>query len=337
MGTGPFLFKSYTPGVNVVFERNPNYWKPGLPHVDTAEFTIIREPATRMAVLRTGQLDWLDELGFSQKEQIVQSASQIRTQGCETSGAQTIYMKHTEPPFNNVTVRRAVSMSVDRAGIVKGLYRGEGKVLGFSPHFITGSLKPEDFPPQTRKYLEYNPEEAKKLLAQAGYTNGLSFQLEGSMGYGSPENEVLESLPRMMKPAGLEATLKLIDLPEFQSTRTQGKYDKIMVTNASHGIIEENLARHRSYTSGTENRGWVRDSEYDRMVEQMLQSVDEKKRMELAKQAQIRLIDEAFLVSLPSYFSFQAFQPWVKGDAKTTRAELSEQIGLMAEHVWVDK
>jgi hypothetical protein len=48
-------------------------------------------------------------------------------------------------------------------------------------------------------------------------------------------------------------------------------------------------------------------------------------------------VDEAFLVSLPSYFSFQAFQPWVKGEAKTTRAELSEQLGLMAEHVWMDK
>ncbi len=338
VGTGPYTMESYTPGVKAVLTRNPGYWKEGLPYADQIELPIMRDEATKLAAFRTGQLDLLDELTVSERNQIAQGNPNTQFVPCESTPAGTVFPRNNEPPFNNVQVRRALSMSVDRDSIVKGIMKGEGNVIGVSPWFVEGALKPQDFPPETRNYLQYNPTEAKKLLAQAGYPDGLSFTIEATLGYGSPFNEIVEVLPAMMKPAGFNAQLKILDLQNLQATLNHGIYDKVMVNKGSTGSypIERPTAGPRSTESPDLNRAHVKDPELDRLIERMVRTVDDKARLEIAKQIQVRMVDQAYLLNMPTFMNFNAVQPWVRG-YKVNESTFRDTTWALFEGAWIDK
>ncbi|MEK7213976.1 MAG: ABC transporter substrate-binding protein, partial [Chloroflexota bacterium] len=234
IGTGPFILKSYTPGVKAIYEKNPDYWKPGKPYVDGVEIAVMRDDATRAAALRTGQLDFLDEVTAGEKANFSQANPNLQWIKCEASSPYGIYMRNDKEPFNNVNVRRALSMSIDREAIVKGILKGEGNVSALSPFYVKGALKPADLPANIRNWVQYNPTEAKKLLAEAGYPNGLSLALEGTLAYGSPYNEMLQVLPVMMKTGGFDVSLKVVEQAEHQSTHTVGVYDKLSASKMAY-------------------------------------------------------------------------------------------------------
>lgn len=338
IGTGPFIVESYTPGVKAVLSRNPNYWKEGQPYIDKIELPIMRDEATKLASFRTGQLDFLDELTVTERNQIVQGNPNAQFVPCESTPAGVVFPKNSEPPFNNVNVRRALSMSVDRDSIVKGIMKGEGHVVGVAPWFVEGALKPQDFPPETRKYLQYNPTEAKKMLADAGYPDGISFNIEATLGYGSPYNEIVEVLPVMMKPAGFNATLKIIDLQNLQATLNHGIYDKVQINKGSTGSypIERPTAGARSNESPDLNRAHVKDPELDRLVERMVRTVDDKQRMEIAKQVQVRMVDQAYFLNMPTFMNFNAVQPYLRG-LKVNESTFREATWALFEGAWLEK
>ncbi len=337
IGTGPFILKSYTPGVKAVYEKNPDYWKPGKPYLDGVEIAVMRDDATRAAALRTGQLDFLDEVTASEKANFSQSNPNLQWIKCEASSPFGIYMRNDKEPFNNVNVRRALTMSIDREAIVKGILKGEGVVSALSPFYVKGALKPADLPANIRKWVEYNPTEAKKLLAEAGYPNGLSVALEGTLSYGSPYNEMLQVLPVMMKTAGFDVSLKVVEQAQHQSTHTLGIYDKLSASKVAflEPIDTYPLSTLRTGQSFSDNRAHIADAEYDKIVEQLLKTTEEGKRLELSKQAQLRVIDQAYFTTTPSFFNFNAFQPRVKGKFNFHEITFREQTGLMMQDIWL--
>jgi len=336
IGTGPFILKSYTPGVKAVFEKNPDYWKPGRPYLDGVEITVMRDDATRAAALRTGQLDFLDEVTASERASFSRANPNLQWIKCEASSPYGLYMRNDKEPFNKVEVRRALSMSIDRESIVKGIFKGEGNVSALSPFYVKGAVKPADLPPNIKRYVEYRPEEAKKLLAEAGYPNGIQVTLEGTLAYGSPYNEVLQVLPVMMKTGGFDVTLKVVEQAEHQSTHTHGIYDKLSVSKMAYlePIDTNPLSNLRSSQNFSDNRGHVADPEYDRIVDELVKAVDEAKRADLIKRAQLRIIDQAFVATTPSFFNFNAFQPRVKGKFNFHEITFREQTGLMLQDIW---
>ncbi len=338
IGTGPFMITKYTPGVKVEYVRNPTYWKEGRPYVDGVELVILRNDATRLAALRTGNLDYLDELTASEATQVRQAIPNMKFIKCEGSAPFGLFMKNSEAPFNNVNVRRALSMSIDRAAVVKGLYKGEGNVTAWSPFYHSRALKPSDLPADLRKWVEYNPTEAKKMLAAEGYPNGLDVELEGTMAYGSPYNEFLEVLPTMLKTGGFNATLKLAEIAEHQSTHTQGKYGKLMAAKASFNLpLEAAMASYHSAEGKTRNRSWTNDPKWDGFVDEMLTTVDEEKRNALVKEAQLYMIDQMLLTTMPSFYNFNAFQPKIKGQFPFNESTFREQLGIMITELWIDE
>lgn len=338
IGTGPYILESYTPGVKAVLSRNPSYWKEGQPYIDQIDLPIMRDEATKLASFRTGQLDFLDELTVTERNQIVQGNPNAQFVPCESTPAGVVFPKNAEPPFNNVNVRRALSMSVDRDAIVKGIMKGEGNVVGVAPWFVEGSMKPQDFPAETRKYLQYNPSESKKMLADAGYPDGISFNIEATLGYGSPYNEIVEVLPAMMKPAGFNATLKILDLQNLQATLNHGIYDKVQINKGSTGSypIERPTAGARSNESPDLNRAHVKDPELDRLIERMVRTVDDKQRMDIARQVQVRMVDQAYFLNMPTFMNFNAVQPYLRG-FKINESTFREATWALFEGAWLDK
>ena len=161
IGTGPFMFKSFTPGQSSLFVRNPHYWKTGRPYVDELELLSIADSGARLNALIGGQVDAMENMDFAQaKSQL--SLKQIVVLIAPGSNIIPILMACDLEPFRDVRVRQAMRLIADRRAIIQAAQLGFGGVG--NDLFGRGLPDYDDALPQRTRDLE----KAKYLLKQAG-------------------------------------------------------------------------------------------------------------------------------------------------------------------------
>jgi ABC-type transport system substrate-binding protein len=202
VGTGPFMFKELAPGKSVTFVKFPDYWKQGAPQLDAIEFRVIRNATSLVSALQSGQLDYaanLDPINVP----VLKRNAKLRV-GVEPSIAYGIInLNSGSPPLNDVRVRRAVAMSIDRQALANAAFGAGVKavpaILPVPPHYWPST-------PALESYFTYKPEEAKKLLADAGYPDGITFALcaPASAGTPLPGPKLIDIMREQMKPAGIK-------------------------------------------------------------------------------------------------------------------------------------
>src|SRR3989454_6068305 len=176
VGTGPYILKEHTRKVRIVLQRNPDYYDKGRPYVD--EYVILSTPdfATRMAAFRTGQSDFLPVQSPSEVEAVRKTNPAAIVQALTPSLAGFgVALAQDRPPFNDVRVRRAISMAIDRQRQVDTGFEGHGIIGWGVPDIYYQDTRPtaKDLGPR----WQYRPAEAKKLLAEAGHPNGFETTL----------------------------------------------------------------------------------------------------------------------------------------------------------------
>src|SRR5690606_27253639 len=127
VGTGPFRFASYTPGTEVVLERFEDYYLDGVPYLDRVVFRIISDANTRFAALQAGDVDMMGLI----PEQYVQTTTMPDlkvTQGTATAEI-TMALNNTRPPLDDVRVRQAINLAIDKQSIVQGAMFGLGTII----------------------------------------------------------------------------------------------------------------------------------------------------------------------------------------------------------------
>lgn len=167
-GTGPFKYKSFTPGESSTFVRNENYWQKGLPYLDAIVTTNISDETTQINGLRTGQLDVINFLSSSSVA-VLKSAG-FNTVISKTGGFGPFTMRVDKAPFSDVRVRQALKLVVDREQMLKQVFGGYGTV-GNDVFGITDPLFPKDLPQRKQDISK-----AKSLLKSAGHSD-LTLQL----------------------------------------------------------------------------------------------------------------------------------------------------------------
>ena len=171
IGTGPFMFKSWSPGDRMELVRNPTYFEPGLPKLDAVTMRIVPEAAARIAALESGAIDILWSLPYESVDKFKGSAT-IRVDSVSTPTWDGVILNNERPPFNDVRVRRALAMTIDKQAIVELALFGQGEPT-FSP------IPPSH--PYFNKALPFLPPDiagARKLLAEAGYPNGFDVPMQ---------------------------------------------------------------------------------------------------------------------------------------------------------------
>jgi peptide/nickel transport system substrate-binding protein len=335
IGTGPFVLTEYTPGVGHVLTRNPDYWAEGLPYADGMKLSIMRDTATKVAALQIGKLDFLEEVSISAKQRLQKRNPGIRYTPCETS-SYILWMNLDIPPFGDVRVRRAFSMAMDREAIIKGPFRGEGKALAVGQSYWENALQVADYPPETRKYLQFNPTASRALLAEAGFPNGIEMSFFVGFHHGSPFREIVESLPALMRPAGITVTLDPQELAAYQEGTSKRLYGAVAVAKTGYGSPHINaLSSLRSTASPSANRPGINEPEIDALVDRMNATADPKERADLQKQLQIMVVDRAYFVMFPGFFRFNAFGPRVNGEFKGNGPMMRYQTGALYRQLWL--
>src|SRR5262245_2186619 len=171
IGTGPFILERYEPNVKTVFTRNPEYFRQGQPYVDGVEWLVLEDESTGLAMYRTGQIDCGRYHWWSVRQADLESLKNSHPhlmyrdfQSVVTGG---ITMRTDQPPFNDVRVRCAISHALDRQGLIEAV-AGRGEPTPAIGRGLTAWSLPVDQLGAGAKYYEYNPKEARRLLAEAG-------------------------------------------------------------------------------------------------------------------------------------------------------------------------
>ena len=163
VGTGPFKFKSFTPGVKSVYTKNTAYWRTGEPYVDSVEILSIPDETARVNALVSGQVDAITDLPNAQVS-TVRANKKLKVINAKTGAYVPIAMNAAKEPFNNPMVRQAFRLMVDREAVVKQAYSGLAQmgndVLGRYDEGYNAKLPQRD----------YDPEKAKALLKKSGVT-----------------------------------------------------------------------------------------------------------------------------------------------------------------------
>ncbi|MFI6317100.1 ABC transporter substrate-binding protein [Nonomuraea sp. NPDC050556] len=170
VGTGPFVFASLDQGQQSVCRRNPAYWEPGKPYVDELVIQSIDDNTARVNALLGGQIDVLAQMPYTQAR--AHAGNGIRLLDSPSVAAQAFYMAVDRKPFDDVRVRQAMRLLVDRRQLVDVALFGFGTVandlFGKGLEFYADTI-----PQRTRDVRR-----ARELLAQAGYADGLTVTLE---------------------------------------------------------------------------------------------------------------------------------------------------------------
>lgn len=231
-GTGPFSLTELVQGNAQVYSKNPAYWDKEriagteykIPFVDQVAYRIIKDEAAQLTALRTGKLDILEAIRWSNVDELKKNAPQLQWARSLANAGTYLAMRVDTKPFDDVRVRRALNMAVNRDEIIKGFYGGNAEMLGFPQHpeFGANYEKLESMPASVKEVFSYDPEKAKKLLAEAGVPKGFTFKVQVSA-VSTDHMELLPLIAAYFERVGVKIEIQPMEYPSFLSAMTTKK------------------------------------------------------------------------------------------------------------------
>jgi peptide/nickel transport system substrate-binding protein len=336
IGTGPFLLERYEPNVKAVFTRNPDYYREGEPYVDGVEWLVIPDESTGLAMYRTGQLDAGPGINWAVRQQDLEALKQthphLRYQDFLSQSGSVVTMRTDMPPFTDANVRRAISHAIDREAIIEAVWGRGAPTPAVSRGLVEWSL-PIDQLGEGAKYYHYDPKEARRLLAEAGYPKGFKTQLTVTSGLGRDRVDEAQLVQRYLKDVGLEAELKIQEYGAYVATTVQGKFEGLV--DGPIGVVWEPDGRlYRAYAAdSSRNIGHVNDPTLTGMLKEQRRTKDLEARKQLIFDIQRYAAAQQYYVYLNSTTITTSWQPYVKNFAPNH----SFDYGNRAAALWLDR
>jgi peptide/nickel transport system substrate-binding protein len=212
VGSGPYVYKEYAKGSQVVVTKNPNYWGKK-PYYDTVTFRIVPEAATRESLLLAGQVDAIILPPISDVPAL-QKNSAVKVLIAPSNRIIYIGLNNTVKPLDNPKVRQAINYAVNKDEIVKTILFGAGYTLD-AP--IASSL----FGYCKTGPYEFNPDKAKSLLKEANVTTPLKLSFISPTGRYVQDFQASQAIAGYLKDVGIETDLKTMDWPTYVATITK--------------------------------------------------------------------------------------------------------------------
>src|SRR6266700_921037 len=292
IGTGPYILKEHTRKVRVVLQRNPDYWDKGRPYVD--EYVILSTPdaATRLAAFRTGQADFIWVASPSEVETIIKTNPATVVQAYHNTLAPFgLALAQDRAPFNDVRVRRAVSMAIDRQKMVDTVFEGHG-ILGWGVPYIYY----QDTPPTAKDFgpwWQYKPAEAKKLLTDAGHPNGFETTLFYYEYFPQMTSEVQLVQHDLKKNLNINVKITKLDYTTYYGRYVESKWDGMSWGfQSGHAVGLDERTYMYMHSRSTKNFFRVNDPVIDELTTKLRRTPDKAEQRLIAKKIVDREYDQ---------------------------------------------
>ena len=340
IGTGPWMLERYEPNVRLTFVRNPNYFMPGLPYTDGVEVTIDEDPSSRLAVWIAGKFDFAPEYGQCVRrldlDLVRHNKPNLRTQDFLVLFGGYTTMKLDREPFRDVRVRRALAIASNWRELLEtnAWSQGHGAPNPSIPAALREWAIPIDqLSPEGRRLYEQNTSEAKKLLADAGYPNGVKVPLEVTLGWGPDYVDALHIEMKNWKSGGIDTELKQKEFAAFMSSTIFGKFDKL-ATSLRGGTPVADDSLYRWHIPGEPlNASGVDDPKLTDMIKLQRRTFNVAKRREIIYDIQRYLAEQVYYHYGPSVSTVSAWEPHVKNFGPN----IGHDYGGRMMVAWIDK
>jgi peptide/nickel transport system substrate-binding protein len=177
VGTGPFIVKEFASGSHITFEKNPNYYEPGKPYLDSMRWNFVPNSNTRVLALKSGEAQMIDGVPFAQVESL-QGESGVSIQQVELPQEILMVTNTKVKALNDVHVRRALSLAINRPQLNETVFRGTGTV----PNSVIQNFE-LDASDKEVKPFEFNVEKAKEEMAASKFSKGFTVSLQYPAGF----------------------------------------------------------------------------------------------------------------------------------------------------------
>lgn len=343
-GSGPFMLTDFVAGNSTSYTRNPIYWDKEtiggqeykLPFVDKLIYRAIRDESSQHAALRTGKIDILEAIRWSAVNELKKSAPALKWKRYLVSTGNYLALRVDIKPFDDQRVRRALNMAINKQEVVDQFYGGNAELFAFPQHpDFLGYFEPlSAMPPQVKELFTYNPEGAKKLLAEAGLGAGFSFKVQ-VCACDPIQMELLPLVAAYLERINVKIDIVPLEYGAFMSammtrTHTAGYYMGNGHTNPTT-TLRKNFVKGQTWNSSQ----WS-DPKFDALMDQVVAERDESKRQELVKQATRDIVAAAPYIWMPTPYAYAAWWPWVKNYDGELAAGAVRPAPIYAR-IWVDQ
>jgi len=337
IGTGPYLLKEHTRKVRVVLARNPDYFDKGRPYVD--EYTILSTPdaATRLAAFRTGQSDilWLASLGEVETVRKTNPAAVVQEYK-NVLAPFGLALAQDKPPFNDVRVRRAISMAVDRQKQVDTLFEGHG-IPGWGVPYIYYQDKMPTLA-QLGPWWRHRPTEAKKLLAEAGHANGFETTLFYYEYFPQMTSQVQLVQQDLKRNLNINVKITKLDYTTYYGRYVESKWDGMAWGfQSGHAVGLDERTYQYMHSKSTKNFFRVNDPLIDELTTKLRQTPDRGEQRTIARKIVDREYDQVLRMWMPYDNGFLVFQPHVRNMAALALRRTDGYGASAIARLWLDK
>ena len=317
IGTGPFKFVEYKPNQTIKLARNPNYWKPGKPYLDGVEYTIIPNRSTAMLAFMSGKFDMI--FPFEITVPLVGDIKAKRPDAiCEIAPmnvAANILMNPIKP-FDDIEVRRAVAMTLDRKAFREIMTSNTGDAGGAMQPVPEGRW---GLPPESLRELPgYGPDVAKSretaraVMAAKGYGPNKPLKLKVSTRNLPTYRDASVILISQLKEIWIDAELQLVETAQWVPKLIRRDYE-IAVSQVGNGVDDPDQNYYENYACGSRTYMDYCNKELDAMIAAQSAERDPGKRKAIAWEIDRKLTNEAVRPMLYYMYGATCWQPGLKG------------------------
>jgi peptide/nickel transport system substrate-binding protein len=300
IGLGPYKFVSHTPGVELVLEANPTYWRK-VPNVQRIVMKGIPEGTTRLAMLKKGEADFAVALDGAVAVEVQQDSrlTLVDTRHASITWLQFPEQFNPKSPWHDQRVRLAANYALDRQAI------NEAACLGFCPPTAVIIPRVMDFALQTEP-LPYDPKKAKQLLAEAGYPNGFD---AGELVPIPPFFTTGEAVVNYLNAVGIRVKMRIMERAAFYAAWREKKLPSLFITGAGASGNAATRVADFIYSQGIYTYGGYPD--IDELFQQQAKERDRTKREALLHRIQQLTMERVMFAPIMDFRALMGVGPRV--------------------------
>jgi peptide/nickel transport system substrate-binding protein len=340
IGTGPFTFVEFKANESIKLTRNPNYWKKGLPHLDGIEFTIIPNRSTAILAFVAGKFDMTfpTEVSIPLLKDVKAQAPQAVCKVEPINVSTNLIVNRDAPPFDNINIRRAMALTLDRNSFISILFEGQGDIGGALLPLPAGVWgMPEDVMKTIPGYgpdVKKNREDARKLMEAAGYRPDKRLKVKVSTRNIPVYRDPAVILIDQLKEIYIDGELDVVETANWFAKVARKDY-AIGLNLTGNAVDDPDQAFYENFACNSErNYTHYCNDQLEKDFDRQSMELDVAKRKKLVWEIDKKLQED---VARPIIYYARAgtcWQPYVKG---VTVMVNSSYNGYRYEDVWLDK